>query len=118
MPKGDIPFNCDWNVLSFAFAGVGSVDTSSAQIDGTSKDIPNGLFHINGDPSSLIGQSRHHGQVNLLDFVLWLQICFFVESNKRECSGRKCQTTVFPWIVPSLESFFSLHKKLFECFEL
>lgn len=49
----------DYLLLS---SGVGSVDTSSAQIDGTSKDIPNGLFHINGDPSSLIGQSRHHGQ--------------------------------------------------------
>ena len=112
MPIDDIPFNCDWNVLSFAFAGVGSVDTSSAQIDGTSKDIPNGLFHINGDPSSLIGQSRHHGQVNLLDFVLWLQICFFVESNKRECSGRKGQTTVFPWIVSSLENFFPLFSQI------
>jgi len=53
----------DYLLLSSDTGGRGEVRaTSSSQIDGTSKDIPNGLFYINGDPSSLIGQSRHHGQ--------------------------------------------------------
>ena len=56
-------------IISF-IAGEVNVGSITDQVDGSSKDIPNGLFHINGDPSSLIGQPRHHGQVNPLDLVL------------------------------------------------
>jgi len=51
----------DYLMLS-STSGEVNVGSITDQIDGTSKDIPNGLFHINGDPSSLIGQPRHHGQ--------------------------------------------------------
>ena len=48
--------------------------TSSTQIGGTSKEkaLPNGLFHIKGDPRILL--ENHQGQVRFLNLSNWLRL--------------------------------------------